>query len=263
MLLIGVLVSFVFSFVILPLKWKLILNYIKCKISFKEVLFINVSAWPISQIMPFRSGDLIKSLYLKRQNKLSFKKGTSTLGFDNAIDLFTLLFFAILAFIFLSVQFPYKLYLWFSIMTLFLVSVVLLAKKIPSELFYSFKVISLHKTLFIFTISLLGFFLSFISTYFIFRSINVTIPFMEIVIYVPIIVLITIIPITIAGLGTREAATIFFFSKYATSESLLSVGILLSFIIVILPSLIGLLFMKKFYSRLIENGRRNINTTKS
>ena len=86
---------------------------------------------------------------------------------------------------------------------------------------------------------------------------------MEIVIYVPIIVLITIIPITIAGLGTREAATIFFFSKYATSESLLSVGILLSFIIVILPSLIGLLFMKKFYSRLIENGRRNINTTKS
>ena len=68
--------------------------------------------------------------------------------------------------------------------------------------------------------------------------------------YLPIIALISIIPITISGFGTREAATIFFFSNYASPENLLSVGILLSLLIVVLPSLVSLLFMKRFYKRL-------------
>jgi len=251
MLLIAVLFSFAFTFVLIPLKWKLILDYIKCNISFKEAFFIHVSALPISYIMPFKSGDLIKSLYLKRQNKLAFKKATSTLVFDNAIDLFTILFFTFLSFIFLSVEIPYKLYFWFSIMALFLVCIILIAKNIPSDFFYSFKVLSLNKILLIFILSLLGYFISFISTYFIFLSINATIPFLKIMFYFPIITLISIIPITVSGFGTREAATIFFLSKYAAPESLLSAGILMSFIIVVLPSLVSLLFIKRFYGRLI------------
>jgi uncharacterized membrane protein YbhN (UPF0104 family) len=256
MLSVAILFSFAFTFVLIPLKWKLILDYIKCDISFKEAVFINVSAWPISMIMPFRSGDLIKSLYLKRQNKLSFKKATSTLVFDNAMDLFTLLFFTFLAFIFLSVQLPYKLYFLFSIMTLFLICVILIAKNIPSDFFYSFKVIPLNKTLFIFTLSSLGLFISFISTYFVFLSINVTIPFLKIMFYSTIIILITTLPITISGFGTREAAIIFFFSNYSTPETLLSAGILLSFTIVVLPSLVSLLFMKKFYNRLFTKNAK-------
>jgi len=250
MLLIAILFSFVFTFVLIPLKWKLILDYIKCNISFKEAFFIHVPALPISWIMPLKSGELIKSLYLKRQNKLSFKKATSSLVFDNAMDLFTILFFTILAFIFLSIEIPYKLYFWFSIMALSLVCIILIAKNIPSDFFYSFKVISLNKTLFIFILSLIGFFISFISAYFVFLSINITIPFLEIMFYFPIITLITIIPFTVSGFGTREAATVFFLSKYATSESLLSAGILLSFIIVVLPSLVSLLFIKRFYNKL-------------
>lgn len=256
MLLIAVLFSFAFTFVLIPLKWKLVLNYIKCSLSFKEAFFIHVSALPISYIMPFKSGDLIKSLYLKRQNKLPFKKATSTLVFDNAMDLFTLLFFTFLAFIFLSVQFPYKLYFWFLIMAFFLVCVILTAKKIPSDFFYSFKVISLSKALFIFTLSLLGLFISFISAYFVFLSINVTIPFLKIMLYFPIVTLISIVPITISGFGTREAAIVFFLSNYAAPESLLSGGILLSFIIVLLPSLVSLLFMKKFYNRLFTKNAK-------
>jgi len=262
MLLIAVSVSLVFTFFVLPLKWKLVLNYIKCYISFKEAFFIHVSAFPISLIMPVKSGDLIKSLYLKRQNKLSFKKATSTLVFDNAMDLFTLLFFIFIAFIFLSVQFPYELYFWFSIMAFFLVCVILIAKKIPSDFFYSFKVISLKKTLIIFILSLAGYFMSFISAYFVFLAIDVAIPFMKIVFYFPLITLIAILPITISGFGTREAATIFFLSNYASLESLLSAGILLSFIIVVVPSLVSLLFMKRFYNRLfaknVKINKKNI-----
>ena len=256
-LLIAVSFSFVFTFVLVPLKWKLVLDCIKCNLSFKEVFFIHASALLICTIMPFRSGDLIKSLYLKRQNKLSFRKATSTLIFDNAMDLFTLLFFSFLAFIFLSVQFPFKLYLWFLIVVFFIVCVILIAKKIPSDFFYSFKMITLKKTLFIFMLSLLGYFISFISIYFIFVSIDGTVPFLKIMFYFPIITLISIIPITISGLGTREAATIFFLSKYASPESLLSAGILMSFIIVVLPSLVSLLFMKRFYNRLFENVKIN------
>lgn len=256
-LILAVLFSFVFTFVLIPLRWKLILGYIKCNISFKEAFFICVSALPISYIMPFKSGDLIKSLYLKRQNKLSFKKATSTLVFDNAMDLFTLLFFTFLAFIFLSVQLPHKLYFWFLIMAFFLVCTILIAKRIPSDFFYSFKAISLNKTLFIFTLSLFGFCTSFISAYFVFLSINVTIPFLKIMFYIPLITLITLIPITISGFGTREAATIFFLSKFASPESLLSAGILLSLIIVVIPSLVSLLFMKRFYERLFKNAKIN------
>ena len=141
-------------------------------------------------------------------------------------------------------------------MAFFIVCVILVAKKIPSNFFYSFKVISLNRTSFILTLSLLGYFISFISTYFVFLSINVTIPFLKIMFYFPIVVLISIVPITISGFGTREAATIFFFSNYAAPESLLSAGILLSFIIVVLPSLASLLFMKRFYNRLFAKNAK-------
>ena len=85
---------------------------------------------------------------------------------------------------------------------------------------------------------------------------NILAPFLKIMFYFPIIWLISIIPVTISGFGTREAAIVFFLSNYATPESFLSAGILLSFIIVLLPSLASLLFIKVFYNKLFAKNAK-------
>jgi len=248
---IAIFFSFVFTFVIIPFKWKLILDFINYNISFKEAFFIHVSSLPTSYIMPLKSGDLIKSLYLKRYNKLSFRKATSTLIFDNTMDLFILVLFSFSGLIFLFQKFSFETYLWFIITAFFFILILLIAKSVPSDLFHSFKTIPIRKTLIIFMFSLIGFFLGVFSVYLTLLSISIEMPFLGIMFYSPIIFLITMVPVTISGLGTREVSIILLLSDYAPPESLLSAGILQSFIVVVLPLLVSLFFLRRFYKRLL------------
>jgi len=62
-------------------------------------------------------------------------------------------------------------------------------------------------------------FLSILTTYIIAQSIALNISFWYFLIYVPMIIIITTIPISIAGIGIREGAFIYFFSKVGVSDS--------------------------------------------
>ena len=52
-------------------------------------------------------------------------------------------------------------------------------------------------------------------------------------------VLMSNVPLTVAGIGPREAAIVALFSAYAGEATLLSVGVLMSFSIHIVPAIIG------------------------
>jgi uncharacterized membrane protein YbhN (UPF0104 family) len=53
-------------------------------------------------------------------------------------------------------------------------------------------------------------------------------------------------PVTILGLGTREALIVFIFAKYGGASALLGAGLLISLIEHILPVIFGLFFVKSF-----------------
>ncbi len=83
-------------------------------------------------------------------------------------------------------------------------------------------------------------------TYCFFQAFRAAVPFSLILTYLPIAIFIGLIPVTLAGMGTRDAALIGFFSAYARPEQSLSVGIAYSVVAYWLMVVIGLGFLYRF-----------------
>jgi uncharacterized membrane protein YbhN (UPF0104 family) len=62
----------------------------------------------------------------------------------------------------------------------------------------------------------------------------------------PIVNFICLLPITIAGIGTRESAMLFFYNGLAENSQILSVALLYSFIVSIVIPLACLPFTRKY-----------------
>jgi uncharacterized membrane protein YbhN (UPF0104 family) len=65
----------------------------------------------------------------------------------------------------------------------------------------------------------------------------------ELLAFGSVAVLMSNVPLTVAGIGPREAAIITLFSNYGSQATLLSVGVLMSFSIHIAPAILGVPFM--------------------
>jgi hypothetical protein len=100
--------------------------------------------------------------------------------------------------------------------------------------------------------TLTGYLIATFNMHFLFLSIGISVPFSKIITFLPIIGLLSSLPISFLGFGTREDGILYFFSKYASKEKLLSIGILFSFVVLILPTLISLIFMRHFLNELLK-----------
>jgi uncharacterized protein (TIRG00374 family) len=99
--------------------------------------------------------------------------------------------------------------------------------------------------LFILSYSILIWFISIVQTVMFFYALGINVPLLFTIANIPIAIFIGFIPVTLGGMGTRDAAIIILFSEYATPSQLLGVGILFSFFRYWLVSLIGIPFMRK------------------
>ena len=78
-------------------------------------------------------------------------------------------------------------------------------------------------------------------------------PFVDHLIVVPLIMFIALIPITIAGAGTRDAASIYFFSLVGVSKAIALSLSLINLASSILISLIGGIFYVGVYHNMVQN----------
>ena len=96
--------------------------------------------------------------------------------------------------------------------------------------------------------------LSPISSYFIGLSLGLKISMLYYFIFVPIIGAITMLPISLGGLGLRDATTIFFFAKVGVSKDLAFAMSLLGFaILVVYGALGGLVYVLTVHHRRIQH----------
>jgi uncharacterized protein (TIRG00374 family) len=134
----AIVISMIYAMAIGGTKWYLILKLSKQSISLKEAMFIYLSAFSISVTLPFKSGDLIKPTYLMKKKGFSFKKVTSTIIFDNTLDMITVIFFSSLGLIIWLVDIPMKLTLWSLVMIMITILTFTILKKINIEWLYAF-----------------------------------------------------------------------------------------------------------------------------
>ena len=78
-----------------------------------------------------------------------------------------------------------------------------------------------------------------------FLALGTNLPIIYIFAAFPLSIFIGLIPITLAGMGTRDSAIIYFFAHLASPSICLVIGLLYSFFGYFLLALFGLPFMKK------------------
>ena len=84
---------------------------------------------------------------------------------------------------------------------------------------------------------------------------GIAIPLTRLVVFLPIIFLVAALPITVAHLGTSQAAWIFFFSDYAPTADLLAYSLASHLTFMLANGTFGVLFLPKAYSDLFLRHR--------
>lgn len=242
-------------------RWKVILHYLHYPISFKEALLIKVAANLLITVLPFRSGELSRLVYLKRLKNIPYTKTTLSIAVEYGHKIFILLLYLCIGMgLYYFENHKQNTGYDFNRFSLTLMPLcfikldiyrVIMAKWGEKYLsvfqlhFNELKDLLKNKKIFFFNFLYTS--TDFINFYLLSKSLSMDIPVSAILFFLPLILFISCLPFTIAGLGSRELSILFFFQKYASSEVLLSLGILYSLVEFVLPFLVGVLVMAFFF----------------
>jgi glycosyltransferase 2 family protein len=246
------LMSAFINFVLMADKWRRIVEVLGTKISLKESAYIHIANFPLVTLLPARAGEFFKVYYIKKKFGFGIKEGAGTVLFDKATDLTVMFFFIIFGLLFLDIKLPISIHYVFIVIAVMTPLGFIVLSKMKYKVFAAFSKMGISRTMFFLGYSLINWTIGLISFKVLFLTLNVNIPLDAIFTLSPIITIISTLPITLSGFGTREASVLFFFSEYATAEQLFASGVLMSFMEFVIPSLIGLVFFKKFYGDIIK-----------
>lgn len=84
---------------------------------------------------------------------------------------------------------------------------------------------------------------------------GIEIPLLRLLAFLPIVFLVAALPVTVAHLGTSQAAWIFFFSRYAPEADLLAYSLASHLTFMLANGSFGLLFLPRAYSDLLHRAR--------
>ncbi|MCM8786787.1 MAG: flippase-like domain-containing protein [Candidatus Omnitrophica bacterium] len=240
-------------------KWRKILCVLDYRLSYWEALIIRSGFLPFKIISPLKSSELIKAFWLNKKKDIEFGKALSSLLFDRILNLLVTIGIFLIALVLTRLQISYFFifFLFFGMVSFLLFNrlrdaILNIVKKIHlklyefvEQLFSSFNETSLKEKILLLFYSIIYQFSEFLNTYILFLAVGVRIPILAILLYTPIVMIVNQLPISILGLGTREALLVFLFSKFGPISSLLGGGLLISLIEHILPVVFGLFFIRK------------------
>lgn len=247
-------ISFVNNFLVSAHRWKAILKHLGCPISLKDSLLIKIGSDPIISILPWKTGEFFRLLYLKRFRGISYSKSAFSIISEYTLNILALAFPILIGLIIYLSQnnnLNFNLSKTTGIVFLYL-SFLSVKHSNYYALFkmYLKKLEGLFKNKSILSYTFLFMFGELFNIYLLSKALHSPLPLHAILIFVPIVILISGLPVTILGLGTREATILFFFFKFAPPETLLSLGILYSFVEHLAPMIIGVSLSGLFLSRI-------------
>jgi len=251
------------------LKWLVIARKQKIKIPFIEAFKINLISNFYGFITPSKLGTAIRAEYLKKYTK-NIGKGVSNFTLDKVLDLISIFFIAILFSMIFKDKFPFLPLNFFVIIFLIIILLTLIfikkeRSKAILKIFYNLLVpnrmkekikITFHsfyedmpkKRYFIlfFIINVTNWVILYLVTFLIGKSLGIDLPFVYFLAILPIGTAISLIPITINGLGTREAILITLFGMFGiNAEKVFSMSILSVLVTGIIPAIIASFFILK------------------
>lgn len=245
-------------------KWQLILNSLGIKANFWDCLRAYWSGLYLAAVTPGKIGDLSR-IYFLRDDNLPIGRSIFSVLMDRLTDILSLLLLGIIFSLFYLkelAQLNNLLFIFLIILTLGIWIIFLkrfffyklfrkiLYKFIPKEKFPLkenlnldiVKRIKASNYILIFIYIWIGWSIYFLGWWFLTKALYLNISFFHMVAAVSIATIISLIPISISGLGTRDAVILFIFSKIGiVRDSAISFSILI-FIIEVFIVCLGIIF---------------------
>lgn len=221
-------------------------------IKFKETLHFSLAAIYLSFITPGRVGELSKSYFIHKNTGVRLTKPLAGSIVDRFFDVYILLGTVLIGLKSISLFEPYSivfpaLFILLTILSisLFINKVRLVGKNILSHLSVSFfknnfgfrhlqelfneisKLFGIEMLYCLF-VSIIAYLLFYGSCFFMAKSISLSLSYQNVAFFIACANILSFVPISFAGIGTREACLVYLFSiEKLTSESALAFSVLI------------------------------------
>lgn len=250
-------------------KWDVILKKQGIAVDFYELLKMQLKSIFYGVITPGRLGSFIKALDLKNKINANLGKSISSVLIDRIFDTISVFLLAFAGALFLvnkvlNLSYVVFLFFIFVLASAYAIFNKNLTKKILGffydrflpekfkkdvrESFYSFYENLPSKRLLVvpFIVNFMTWIVAYTGVYVISLALGIEINYFVLITLYSITTVISIIPITVAGIGTREVSLIALFNGFGVSNDKIVALSLLAFLISgIIPALIGFLFTLK------------------
>lgn len=233
-------------------RWRCVMEGMGCRIALRESMGLVLASWTLSIFTPSKGGDLAKAYFLRGRFPVSSVLG-SVLAV-RLVDTLVLLAFCLAG----SLVFGWRALSIASAVVLGLGlagAAGLLAIRLPvparlrlkvDRLLEAVRVLAKRPRLLLIValLAAANWSASIAQTWLFYRALSVAVPVAQVVAALPAAIFVGLLPVTIAGMGTRDAALIRLMAGHALPAVSLSVGILYSLCGYWLPGLAGLPFLR-------------------
>jgi len=247
-------------------RWKCLLKAQDMDYGFKAAFLVYLASIYIGIVAPGRTGEFIRCFYLKKDKNVSFSKAFSNVLVDRLFDLFALITVACLGLAVSSLPRRESLVILAAVSVIILATGVILSKKLTGRVIqFTYKVRTLRtykeridesvddfysgleelrksRLVIPLLMTVLAYLLFYAQGYLVVKSLNIPISFFYLVFCMSLVSLVALLPISILGIGTRDATLIALFSAQGlTKEAAVSLSLGLLFVFYLSTGGIGAL----------------------
>ncbi len=241
------LILFCLSLAVRSWKWKVLINLFNKDYTIWQAFKSYTLGVAFGSVTPGKAGDLIKVLDLKKVIGMETKQGISLSIFDKIIDLLILFGAGLICLIIISVIFSEKINLtWIIALLVIVLSLAVFFLTKPSRKIFNHilssmkfipqnirdKILEIYNTFFdiigavgknknfinYLFLTILSWLMLFSIPYFYAKSISLNVSIYYILLFIPVTLSIEVLPITMLGIGTRDATMILLFSLISITK---------------------------------------------
>lgn len=248
----------------------------KNQLSYVESLKLILAASTMNMLLPSKMGDVAKGLFIANDDGMNHVQALSLVMFEKISDLLALLLWCVFGLVLIQQDHWLFLALALIIIIVFVLGISMLTSinfsqsvfqiiraVLPfklEEMIDRFRIewnemilyLNFYKKRFVGIIfySIFLWLLHLCQIWVFILALNVFVPFIDNLALTPLVILIGLMPLTLAGIGTRDAAFVFIYTSYFTAATGAALG-LFATLRYLIPALFGIPFLSRYMSRLI------------
>jgi uncharacterized membrane protein YbhN (UPF0104 family) len=242
-----------------PFKWNLVVANLGLKLGFAEALLIRMGSQPIRSVAPLKSGEAASVIYLIRVHQMDGATAAGTVLFEKAVNLWATIAWMILGLALIrSPWFATVIVLWvllpfirgpWSALAAHLHKHFGGVGGFAARLLDAFLLLPAKALVLQLPLALLFTFLEVFNAWLLLNALGADVPMAAVMIVIPLSFILNNIPITLMGIGMRESVVVVGLSAFAAAPTLLAGGVAVTVIEYLLPTVVGLFFLRSFLNR--------------